>query len=40
MNVSDRVCAISFGKMLAIGTPEEIQSNKLVQEAYLGDAKK
>ncbi len=36
MNVSDRVCAISFGKMLAIGTPEEIQSNKLVQEAYLG----
>ncbi len=36
MNVSDRVCAISFGKMLAIGTPEEIQKNKLVQEAYLG----
>lgn len=36
MDVCDRICAISFGKMLAIGTPEQIQSNKLVQEAYLG----
>ena len=36
MNVCDTVCAISFGQMLAIGTPEEIQKNKAVQEAYLG----
>jgi len=36
MNVCDTVCAISFGKMLGIGTPKEIQSNPLVQEAYLG----
>ena len=36
MDVSNRVCTISFGKMLAIGTPAEIQANKLVQEAYLG----
>jgi len=36
MNVCDTVCAISFGKMLAIGAPKEIQSNPLVQEAYLG----
>lgn len=36
MNVCDTVCAISFGQMLAIGTTEEIQSNKAVQEAYLG----
>ena len=36
MNVCDTICAISFGKMLAIGTPEEIQKNKAVQEAYLG----
>ena len=36
MNVCDTVCAISFGKMLAIGTTEEIKSNKAVQEAYLG----
>ncbi len=36
MSVCDTVCAISFGQMLAIGTPEEIQKNKAVQEAYLG----
>ena len=37
MNVCDTVCAISFGKMLGIGTPEEIQQNPLVQQAYLGE---
>lgn len=36
MNVCDTVCAISFGKMLAIGTCEQIKANKAVQEAYLG----
>jgi len=36
MNICDTVCAISFGKKLAIGTPKEIQSSKIVQEAYLG----
>lgn len=36
MDICDTVCAISFGKKLAIGTPKEIQTNKLVQEAYLG----
>lgn len=36
MNICDTVCAISFGKMLAIGTPEEIQNSPQVQEAYLG----
>lgn len=36
MNVCDTVCAIAFGKILAIGTTEEIQNNKAVQEAYLG----
>lgn len=36
MNVCDTVCAISFGKMLAIGTCQEIKQNKAVQEAYLG----
>ena len=36
MNVCDTVCAISFGKMLAIGTCDEIKKNKTVQEAYLG----
>lgn len=36
MSICDRICAISFGKMLALGTPAEIQSDKQVQEAYLG----
>lgn len=36
MNVCDTICAISFGKKLAIGTPKQIQTDRLVQEAYLG----
>lgn len=36
MDVCDRICAISFGNLLALGTPKEIQNNKAVQEAYLG----
>ena len=35
-DLCDRICAISFGKLLAIGTPEEIQNNEKVQIAYLG----
>ncbi|MDR2506197.1 MAG: ABC transporter ATP-binding protein [Oscillospiraceae bacterium] len=37
MGICDRICAISFGKFLACGSPSEIQKNKLVQEAYLGE---
>ncbi|MFA6825265.1 MAG: ABC transporter ATP-binding protein, partial [Bacteroidales bacterium] len=36
MDICDHICAISFGKKLAYGTPKEIQKNKIVQEAYLG----
>jgi len=36
MEICDTVCAISFGKKLAMGTPKEIQSSKTVREAYLG----
>ena len=36
MDVCDRICAINFGKFLAEGNPKEIQTNPLVQEAYLG----
>lgn len=36
MSICDTVCAISFGKKLAIGTPKEIQNSKVVREAYLG----
>jgi branched-chain amino acid transport system ATP-binding protein len=34
--VSDRVLALNNGRMLALGTPAEVQSNKAVIEAYLG----
>jgi len=37
MNVCERICAISFGKFLALGTPAEIQQAPSVQEAYLGE---
>ena len=36
MELCDTICAISFGKKLAIGTPKEIKANPIVQEAYLG----
>jgi len=36
MGICDRICAISFGQKICLGTPEEIQNDKRVQEAYLG----
>lgn len=36
MDICDRICAVNFGKFLAMDTPVKIQQNKLVQEAYLG----
>ncbi|RJX26187.1 MAG: ABC transporter ATP-binding protein [Acholeplasma sp.] len=37
MSICDTVCAISFGKMIGIGTPKDIQSNPEVRKAYLGE---
>jgi len=37
MEVCERICAISFGKFLALGTPGQIQGDRGVQEAYLGE---
>jgi ABC-type branched-subunit amino acid transport system ATPase component len=36
MGISDRIVALASGTVLADGTPEEIQSNTEVIEAYLG----
>lgn len=38
MDICDTICAISFGKLLALGTPDEVQANKDVHAAYLGDS--
>jgi len=34
--VSDRVLALNYGRVLALGTPQEIQRNPDVAAAYLG----